>query len=145
MSHHTSFPGMLALPSNRAFLGLGGSSTVTRTVGATFDGAGAALDLLGATECVVQVPAGGTITSYTIVTDGGTGSVSIGVQKSTYASFPTTSDITGGNHAGVSSSDKATDSTLTGWTPTVSAGDVFRFVLRSVSTFTHVTITLHYA
>lgn len=123
----------------------GGGGGGTRVVGATFDGGATALDLLGATECVIQVPASGTIASYTIVTKGGTGSVSIGVQKSTYSGFPTTSDITGGAHANVSSSTKATDSTLSGWTTTVTAGDVFRFVLRSVSTFTHVTITLTYA
>jgi len=80
------------------------------------------------------VPFTGTITSWTILADV-TGSAVVDIWMDTYANFaPTVADsITAAAKPTLSNAIKATSSTLTGWTTAVSAGDVLRFNLDSVS------------
>lgn len=90
-----------------------------------------------------SVPAGCTITSVTALADQ-TGSITIDIWKDTYANFPPTDadSITSAAPVTISSATKATDSTLTGWTTSISAGDILRFNVDSASTVTRVTLEI---
>lgn len=146
MSKHTNAFGALRLAGVQTYLGLGGTSAAgARTLGVTYDGSGVALVLTGSTKATVSVPVNGTLTAYRITTRGGTGSCTIGVKKCTYANFPgSLADITGGADCVLSAAHKSEDTTLSGWTTTITAGDVLEFELKSASTITHATLLLTY-
>ena|ERR1700761_2420803 len=87
----------------------------------------------------------GSISRLIVTTDGGPGSLRIKVWKANIAShYPPTSadDITGGNDVVIASANTLDDSTLTGWTKTLAAGDVILFTLDSTSVFTSIGIAL---
>ena len=93
----------------------------------------------------------GTITMGTLLADQ-TGSISIEVRKTTYSSFdsgsthPVTGDkISASAPLAISSAKKYQDSTLTGWTTSVSQGDILEFYVNSASTLTRVTASLRIA
>lgn len=88
-------------------------------------------------------PAGFTILEATLLADQ-SGSVVVNIWKDTYANYPPTvaDKITSTTPPTISSSDKSTDSTLSGWTTTVNAGDTLRFNIDSVTTITRVTLIL---
>jgi len=104
----------------------------------TIEGGGAAITTgsKGYNECLTA----GTITGWTILADQ-SGSCVIDVKKASYSGFPTTTSIGGTSKPTLSSAQKNTDSTLSGWgTTSVSAGDVFEFVVSSASTVTRVQV-----
>ena len=104
------------------------------------DGAGTALTTSPAAEWFC--PYAGTILANTIVADQ-SGSLVIGISKSTYAGFPgSLASIVASAAPTLSSAQKSTDSTLTGWTISFAAGDVFKFTISSVSTITRFAMTL---
>lgn len=73
-----------------------------------------------------------------------TGSVVVDIWKDTYANFPPTvaDTITAAAKPTLSSASKAQDATLTGWTTTITAGDILRFNIDSVSTITRLTLSI---
>jgi hypothetical protein len=81
-----------------------------------------------------------------ILTADQSGSIVVNVWKDSYANFPPTvaDKITSSAPPTLSSAIKSQDTTLTGWTTTFSAGDVFRFNVDSASTVTRVTLALKY-
>ncbi len=91
----------------------------------------------------VEVPFNCTILQATALADQ-TGSIQVDIWKDTYANFPPTDadSITGSNPISISSSNKSQDSTLSGWTTTINAGDILRFNVDSCSTITRCTISL---
>jgi len=91
----------------------------------------------------IEVPFNCTILQATALADQ-TGSIQVDIWKDTYANFPPTDadSITGSNPISISSSNKSQDSTLSGWTTTISAGDILRFNVDSCSTITRCTISL---
>ena len=107
------------------------------------DGGGSAITT--GVKGYVRVPFDCTITKCTLLADQ-TGSIQIDIWKDTYANFPPTDadSICGGNEPAISSAQKYEDSTLTGWTKTISAGDILAFNVDSCSTITRVVITLDY-
>jgi hypothetical protein len=113
------------------------------TIVAVFDGGSAAIT--GNPEVDVVVPDGGTLTSYTLLADA-SGSAVIDVWRDTYANYPPTDadSITASAPPTLSSAIKATDSTLTGWSKTVTAGDIFRFHVDSSTTVKRLVLTLTY-
>jgi hypothetical protein len=82
-----------------------------------------------------------TITSATLIADQ-SGSAVVDVLKSTYANFPTTSSIAASAKPTLSTAQKETDSTLTGWTKTITAGDVLQVALNSVTTCTRLVLSI---
>jgi hypothetical protein len=108
-------------------------------VGITLDG-GSALPGIGS-KGYIQVNFNATITGWTLVADL-SGSAQITVKKSTYAGFPTTASIVASAPPKLTSAQKNTDSTLTGWTTAIAAGDVLEFNLDSVTTCTRLNLTL---
>jgi hypothetical protein len=72
------------------------------------------------------------------------GSIVIDVWKDTYANYPPTvaDTITASAKPTLSSATKSDDTTLTGWSKTVTAGDVFGFKVDSVTSLTKVILQL---
>lgn len=68
----------------------------------------------------------------------------IDVWKDSYANAPPTNDdtITASAPPTLSSAAKSEDATLTGWTKTISSGDVLAFNVDSATTVTRVTLIL---
>lgn len=65
------------------------------------------------------------------------------IKKSTYTDFPTTTSITGANYITMSSVVKNTSSVLTSWGLTFSIGDIYEFVINSVSIATRINVTIN--
>jgi hypothetical protein len=121
------------------------AASSTRTIGCTVDG-GTAVVTTGA-KCYVQVSYSGTITGVTVLsTDAAvtSGSAVWDIWRDTYSAYPPTvaDTITAAAKPTLSAATKYTDSTLSGWTKTFAAGDVFAFKVDSASTVTRMTILL---
>lgn len=98
---------------------------------------GGAIVAADANDIYTYIPHAGLIRQAVILTQGGTGSCSVDIWKDTYANFPPTDadSITAAAAPSITSDTKYSDSTLTGWTKTVAAGDVLAFHLDSSTTF----------
>jgi hypothetical protein len=110
-------------------------------VGITIDGAGSVLTT--GFKGSIMVPYSGMIESVTVLADQ-TGSIQIDIWKDIYTNFPPTDDdsITALAVPAISSGVKYQDTSLTGWTKAVSAGDIIGFNIDSVSAITKVTVIL---
>jgi hypothetical protein len=108
-------------------------------IGAVFDGGGSALT--AGLEVEVPVPFAGTIVGVVIVADQ-SGDIEFEVEKSTFAAYPTLTSIVASAPPTISAAEKSEDTTLTGWTVAVVAGDIYRFSITSVSTITRAEISL---
>ncbi|SRR6266702_2461515 len=112
---------------------------IVSVVGVTIDGGD--LTPLTGSKGFVRVLYAGTIKGWTVIADR-SGSASFTVKKSTFAAFPTNSSIVASAPPALSSQQKASSTTLTGWTTAVAAGDVIEFVLDSVATVHRLTLEL---
>lgn len=110
----------------------GGSTTFMRGAAwANTDGVA-----LPANNVEIRFPAACTIAGVYIDTNGGTGSCVIDIKKSE-------SSICGSSKPTISSDTSYSDVTLTGWTISISAGDVLTLILESVSgAFEFISITI---
>jgi hypothetical protein len=72
------------------------------------------------------------------------GSAVVNVWKDTYANYPPTvaDKITSSAPPTLSSATTSDDTTLTGWTTSITAGDTLRFNLDSITTITRVVLIL---
>jgi hypothetical protein len=101
-------------------------------------------DIIGGTLVYMPIPFGCTVTGFTLVADE-SGDVEVDILKTTYANFPASfASITSASPPALSSSQKDTDSTLTGWTTSITAGDVLQFYVEAspVPTVDQITLTL---
>lgn len=91
----------------------------------------------------LEVPFACTIQQVTMLADQ-SGSIVVDIWKDTYANFPATDadSITASTPPTISSAQKSQDSTLTGWTKSISSGDILAFNVDSCATITRVTISL---
>jgi hypothetical protein len=91
----------------------------------------------------LEVPFACTINRVTLLADQ-SGSIVIDIWKDSYANYPPTvaDTITASTKPTISSATKAQDSTLTGWTTSISAGDTLRFNVDSVTSIQRVTVSL---
>ncbi len=96
----------------------------------------------------LQIPFACTISQSTLLADQ-SGSIVVDVWKCTQAQFdagatrPVSTDkITASAPPTISSSTKAQDSTLTGWTTSIAAGDILAFNVNSVTTIQRATLAL---
>jgi hypothetical protein len=105
------------------------------------DGAGAAITT--GVKGYLEVPFACTIIQATLLADQ-SGSIVVNVWKDTYANYPPTvaDKITASAPPTISSATKSQDATLTGWTTSISAGDILGFNVDSASTITLVTLSL---
>jgi hypothetical protein len=83
----------------------------------------------------LYIPFACTITAVTLTADQ-TGSMVVDLWKANYSAYPPTvaNTITAAALPTISAATKYTDSTLTGWTTSVAAGDIIRVNINSVST-----------
>lgn len=91
----------------------------------------------------LEIPFACTINRATLLADQ-SGSIVIDIWKDTYANYPPTvaDTITASAKPTISSATKSQDSTLTGWTTSIAAGDTLRFNVDSITTCTRVLISL---
>jgi len=98
----------------------------------------------------VEVPFVGVLSQVDMVADR-SGSIVLELWKCTYAQFdaggthPVAADkISASTPPTISSGTKSTDSTLSGWTTALTAGDVIAFNVTSAATIQRLTVTLKY-
>lgn len=95
----------------------------------------------------IEVPFACSITAARLLADR-SGSIVVDIFKSTYSAYdptthPASSDkITASAPPTISSAKKSQDTTLTGWTTAISAGDILAFNVNSASTVQLVTCSL---
>lgn len=113
----------------------------TRQITLVVDGGGSTITT-GAKKVYISVPYAGTITAARLLA-AESGSIVLDIWKDTYAAFPPTvaDTITAAAKPTLSGAQKA-ETTLTGWTTSVAAGDVLEINVDSVTTITKVTLTL---
>ena len=72
------------------------------------------------------------------------GSIQVDVWKSTYAGFPSVDadSITGGHEPSITGGSKSEDTVLTGWSTSLSEGDILTFNVDSATTITRLTVNL---
>ncbi len=95
----------------------------------------------------LYVPRACTITAATLLSADSnvlTGSIVVDVWKRAYSTYPPTvaDTITAAAKPTISSAIKSQDTTLTGWTTSISAGDVLAFHVDSVTTLQVATLSL---
>lgn len=86
----------------------------------------------------------GTIVGWVLLADQ-SGSIDISVKKSDYANFGSPTSITAANDPLISTAIKNQDTTLTGWTKPVLAGDVLEFEVVSITSIQHAQLFLNIA
>lgn len=113
----------------------------TSTIGIAIDGAGAAITT--GVKGYLEVPFAGTITAVRLFADQ-SGSAVVDIWKDSYANFPPTvaDTITASAKPTLSSAQASEDTTLAGWTTSISAGDILAFNVDSASTITRLTLQL---
>lgn len=107
----------------------------------TIDGGGSAISTGIKGDIVIDFAC--TINNATLLADQ-TGSIVLDLWKDTYANYPPTvaDTITASAKPTLSSATKAQDNTLTGWTTSVTAGDIIRVNVDSAATVTRVLLAL---
>jgi len=91
----------------------------------------------------LEIPFACTINQVTMLADQ-SGSIVVDIWKDTYANFPPTDadTITAAAVPTITTATKSQDTTLTGWTTAITAGNILRFNVDSCTTITRVTINL---
>jgi len=91
----------------------------------------------------LEIPFPCTITGWTLYADQ-SGDIKIDIWNDTYGNYPPldADTITGANEPEISSSDKAYDNTLSGWTASLAKDDILGFNVDSVATIEQVTLVL---
>lgn len=140
VSDHGALSG-LADNDHPQYAQTGHTHSRTITIGASFDGSGAAL--VPGSVCYVRVPVGCTITEATALADPA-GSVVVDVWVDSYANYPPTNanSITASAPITISAAAKTNDTTLAGWDTAVAAGDVVAFHIDSCSAITRLQVQL---
>jgi hypothetical protein len=116
-----------------------------RTFGATFDGGGSALT--GTLTRCTNIYESGTIQQVVLIADQ-SGSVTVDVRTVAQASYTgpaSASSITSADIPALSSAVRFSDTTLTGWTTSVTANTVACLVMSSPTTVTWVQATVKFA
>lgn len=126
--------------SGMRWAALTGTGMIT-TIMFTIDGGGSAITT--GIKGDIQMDFGCAINAATLLADQ-TGSIVLDLWKDIYANYPpTVSDtITASAKPTLSSATKSQDTTLTGWTVNVNAGDIIRVNVDSAATVTRVLLAL---
>jgi len=105
------------------------------------DGGGAAITT--GIKGDIEVPFACTITAARLFADQ-SGSIVVDIWKDTYANFPPVvgDSITASAKPTLATANKAQNTTLTGWTTSIAAGDILRFNVDSITSCTRVTVSL---
>lgn len=111
------------------------------TIHCVIDGGGSAITTGVKGEVTLDFAC--SIVAATLLADQ-SGSIVVDIWKDSYANYPPTvaDTITASAKPTLSSAIKSQDTTLTGWTTSIAAGDVLRFNVDSASTVERATLTL---
>lgn len=117
------------------------SNIRTRSITFIIDGGGSTITT--GVKGYLEIPFACTIDRATALADQ-SGSIVVDIWKDTYANYPPTDadSITSAAPITISSATKSQDATLTGWTTSVTAGDILGFNVDSITTCQRVTIAL---
>ncbi len=115
--------------------------TLTRVIEVVLDDGGGVLST--GIKLDLEIPFACTITQVTMLADQ-SGSMVVDIWNDTYANYPPTNadSITAAAVPTINATTKSQDSTLTGWTVAITAGDILRFNIDSCSTITRCTLAL---
>lgn len=91
----------------------------------------------------LHIPFAGVITAVEMLADT-SGSIVLDIWKNTYANFPPViaNSVTASAPPTITTATKAQDTTLTGWTTSIAAGDILRFNVNSITSIKRVTVSL---
>jgi hypothetical protein len=91
----------------------------------------------------IEVPFDCTVTAARVLADQ-SGSIVVDIWKDTYANFPPVDgdSITASAPPTLSTAQKSEDSTLTGWTTSLTKGDILAYNVDSITTCTRVVVSL---
>lgn len=120
------------------------TNTNTSCMEIVFDGGGS--EIADATYVDVYMPFSGTITRWTALADQ-SGIIEVEPWRDSYANFPPTvadTIIGAGTNILISAATKNDNATMTGWTKTFSAGDIFRFYVNNCTTITQCTVAISF-
>lgn len=117
------------------------SDQTTKTLTFIIDGGGSAITT--GVKGYIEVPFACTITQATALADQ-SGSIVVDIWKDTYANYPPidADSITASAPVTITTATKSQDSTLTGWTTSITAGDILGYNVDSATTVELVTISL---
>ena len=117
-----------------------GQTTLT-SITFIIDGGGAEIAL--GEKGHLEIPFACAIEQVTLLADK-SGSIVIDIWKDTYANFPPTDgdSITAAAPPTITTAQKSQDSTLTGWTKAIAAGDILAFNVDSCTDITRVVLSL---
>ena len=115
------------------------STSIVQTIIFIISGGGSAITT--GSKGFIAVDYACTITGVTLLGDQ-SGSIVVDIQSGTYAAFPTNASICGAAKPTLSAAQKSQDTTLTGWTPAITAGAVLEYIVDSAATVTQVTVAL---
>jgi hypothetical protein len=132
---------ILEIGDGSAILSFTPDGSIPDAIEFVIDGGGSAITT--GTKGFLEIPWDCTITKATLLADQ-TGSIVIDVWVDTYANFsPTDADsITASAPPTLSSARSSQDSTLTGWTTSLTSGNIIGFNVDSASTVERVTLSL---
>lgn len=148
------YPRIIITPDGEIFTGDGtfepnipfiGGGASLRAVTLVVDGGGNPV-LAGTKKPNVIIPFSCTITGWKIIADQA-GSIQFDVWKDSFANYPPTvgDSITGSAPPALAAALKSSSSALTGWTTSITAGDILKFSVTSASTVTWVSVALDLA
>ena len=109
------------------------------TVNFVIDGGGAVITTGSKGYLVIDFAC--TIQDNTLLADQ-SGSIVVDIKKCVYVGFPTTASICAAAKPTLSTAQKSQDTTLTGWTTAITAGDILEYNVDSATTVTRVTLSL---
>lgn len=140
----TAWNGSLEVPTKNAIrdkIETISGSALTAVIPFVIDGGGSTITT--GIKGDVEVPFACTINRVTMLADQ-SGSIVVDIWKDTYANYPATDadSITASAVPTITTATKSQDSTLTGWTTTISAGDILRFNVDSVTSIQRLTLSL---
>lgn len=97
------------------------------------------------TDVAIYIPTSMRITGVSVIGNGGPGSCQIDIRKVPVADFPPDSSdtICGGSKPAIAGAHTYIDTTLSGWTTDLDAGDTLVFHLESSVNFTALFVALH--
>jgi hypothetical protein len=135
-----SAQGALAWDDNHVITGF--DNTQTTAIGYAIDGGGAVITT-GTLYPALSIPFACTINSVTVLADQ-VGDIVVDIWKDTFANYPPTvaDSICGSAKPTLSSAATSEDTTLTGWTTSIAAGDVLLFNVDSAATVESVSVIL---
>jgi len=140
-AHHTKTTNASQLTSGELPTARLATNVKNASITFVIDGGGSAITT--GQKGHLEIPFACTIKQVTMLADQA-GSIVVDIWKDTYANFPPTDadSITASAPPTISSAQKSQDSTLTGWTKSISSGDILAFNVDSCTTITRVTISL---